>query len=719
MRRQKNPRRPLELELPVLERAPSPAARLHRLPPVARRASPLAGRLRLPATKLSWKCDPRQFPFRSTREVTPLKGLLGQERALSSLRLGLSVQGAGYNLFVCGLNGAESLGDIEAFIRGLRLPSSPTPDRVYVQNFRDPQRPLLLELPGGRGERLQTALVAVLRRLQRVLQKSSEKRWRARAIGILNAALPRLEAQFPFPPLRRWLSDWHRSLVENLQTALLEDYEANHLRVGRGRGMPVVVERIPTPANLIGWIGRRTLGEQPPAPHFTEIRAGALLEASGGVLVINAADFYSAHGAWNLLKASLKYGTLQIEEADPGASSRSSGLRPEPIALQTKVVLLGGYDLYDELFETDPDFREVFKIRVDFDSETNLTPSLLRNRYPALVSRIARENNLRPVTARGVGKVVDFAVRKAGRKRKITLQSWAVADLLREADYWAREARRRQITHHDVHRALEEGVLRLNLLETKISEMISEGTILISTAGMRVGQVNGLAIYDVGDYQFGKPSRITAETAYGHGGIINIERESGLSGRSHDKGVQILAGFLRSRFAQDRPLHLTASVCFEQSYSGVDGDSASASEIYAILSSLSGLAVRQDIAVTGSMNQKGDIQPIGGVNEKIEGFFDCVQAGRPTGKEGVIVPSKNVDDLLLREDVVEAVRAGRFHVYAIRTVEEGFEILTGVPSGRRGKRGRYPRGTSFDRVDQRLEEISRGLRHFAPGQRPL
>jgi predicted ATP-dependent protease len=245
--------------------------------------------------------------------------------------------------------------------------------------------------------------------------------------------------------------------------------------------------------------------------------------------------------------------------------------------------------------------------------------------------------------------------------------------------------------------------------------MINEGIILIDTKGSRIGQVNGLAVYDQGDYLFGKPSRITAETSMGRSGIINIERESGLSGRSHDKGIQILGGYLRSRFAQQRPLSLTASVCFEQSYSGVDGDSASATEIYAIISSLSGLPIRQDIAVTGSLNQKGDIQPIGGVNEKIEGFYDCVRAGRPTGREGVIIPRRNVPDLMLREDVVQAVRRGRFTIYSIDKVEEGIAILTGVPAGEPGRNGKYPPDTVFDRVDRRLEEIVRGLKGFPSG----
>ncbi|HVR72799.1 MAG TPA: AAA family ATPase [Planctomycetota bacterium] len=673
-------------------------------------------RLRVSPSKLLWRCDPQVFLFRTTREVPALRGMLGQRQALRSLKLGLFVSGVGYNVFLCGLNGTESLSAMEGYIRTLRLPVPNAPDRCYVQNFAEPQRPRLLELPRGQGEKLQAEVAATLRRLRKALDKESERHWRTRARAVLERDVPEILAHFPQPAVTEWVSEWRKNIIQNVHNAVVEDHEVNHLRVAQHRAAPVVVEKIPSPANLFGWIGRRSVGEQPPTPHFTEIRGGSFLEADGGVLILNAADFYAVPGSWNMLKSCLKYGTLQIEDGDPATTVRAGGLRPEPIDLKVKVVLLGDYYLYDHLFETDPDFRDIFKIRVDFDSEVLLTNQMLRKDYPAFISRTCQDGALRPVTARGVARLMEIAVRKAGRKNKITLQSWLVADLLREADYWAKTAGRRYVTEKEVERALSESILRLNMVETKISEMINEGTILITTSGYRVGQVNGLAIYDMGDYQFGKPSRITAETSYGQGGIINIERESGFSGRSHDKGIQILGGYLRSRFAQNRPLNLTASVCFEQSYSGIDGDSASATEIYAILSSLSGLPVRQDIAVTGSMNQKGDIQPIGGVNEKIEGFFDCVRATRHTGGEGVIIPRKNVNDLLLRDDIVRAVRRGEFHIYAISTVEQGFEILTGVPAGRKRKSGHYTPGSAFALVDHRLEEIANGLKQYQAGE---
>ena len=676
-------------------------------PPVLARLS----RLRVPANQLTWSCSPKVFDFRTTRELTSLRGIVGQRQALKALKLGLSMEGPGYNLFICGLSGVEAAEQLAEYIRRLSLPWTPPPDRVCVQSFQDPLRPRLLELPPGDGPKFAHGIGALLVSLSRALEKAGEQQRRGVASRVMRQALPVLRERFPSRPVLSYLRDWQRHLLDNIQQAVIEDYEVNCLEGPSGSRIPVVFEKRPTAANLFGWVGRRTLGDAGPVHHFTEMHAGSFVKADGGVLILNAVDIQGNNSVWNGVKSCLKYGQLCIDDPD-GIAARTGGLHPDPIPVRTKVVLLSDYELYDHLFEVEPDFRDVFKVRVDFDTEVALTSKMIKKTYPAFIARTCLERELRPVSARGVARILEFAVRKAGRKSKITAQTGILADLLREADYWARLAGRRTISGPDVDRAVREAILRLNLVETKISEMINEGTILIATSGARVGQVNGLAIYDMGDYLFAKPSRITAETSVGQSGIINIEREAGFSGRSHDKGVQILAGYLRSRFAQHRPLSLTASVCFEQSYSGIDGDSASATEIYAVLSSLSGLPIRQDIAVTGSMNQKGDIQPIGGVNEKIEGFYDCVHAGRPTGAEGVIIPRKNLNELALREDIVSAVAKGKFHVYAIETIEQGVEILTGVAAGRRRKNGPYTPGSVFGLADVRLEEIAQGLRRF-------
>ena len=670
-------------------------------------------RCRLEPADLRWRCDPAVFDIRSTREVAARPGGIGQRKALARLKMGLSLDGPGYNLFLCGLSGPRKSQEVLDLVRARAPARSSVPDRCFVHNFEDPRRPRLLELPAGKGEKLQRAVATTLSSLQLQLDKLPERHWKSRASKIIDERLAKIVERIDDERLEAWLATWKTQFLRHIRSLALEDYEVNCLgQPARSRGPRVLSETLPTHANLFGWIGRRSIQDGPSAPHFSEIRRGSFLEADGGILVIDASDLLASPGSWVTLKNNLKSGTFECLDGDPSSGSRTGSLKPEPIPTNVKVVLFGDYGLYDYLYDADSEFSEVFKFRVDFPSDTNLSKTVLRKSYPNLVASICESSELRPVAAAGLARVAEYGVRKAGRKNKIITQSSVIEDLLREADYWAGSASRRTITAADVDRAIVEAIDRVNLVEKRIAEMIHDGTILISTRGSRVGQVNGLAIYDMGDYFFGKPSRITAETSVGYGGIINIERESGFSGRSHDKGVQILAGYLRSCFAQNRPLSLTASVCFEQSYSGIDGDSASTTEIYAILSSLSGLPIRQDVAVTGSVSQKGDIQPIGGVNEKIEGFFDCVQALRPTGREGVIIPRKNVSDLMLRPDVVRAVDKGRFHIYAIDCVSEGVEILTGVSAGRRQKDGSYPEGSVFHRVDRRLEELAEHLLRY-------
>ena len=670
-------------------------------------------RCRVEGRALRWICEPASFDFTSTRDVNPGRAFLGQRKALEALRMGFEMTSPGYNLFLCGLTGNGKMQLVEQFARRYAHHRADAPDRCYVQNFSDVRRPCLLEVPGGKGSRIELDVSALVGRLQVELEKVPERNWRSCARNLLDVRMPALIKRHPFPAVRAWLEQWRKRFLRLLPGVLIEDFELNCLgQPAFGKGPHIVSETNPTHANLFGWIGRRSVAEGPPRPHFTEIRRGAFLEADGGVLILDAADLLQSPGSWTTLSNCLKYGTLEIMDGDPSSPARTGTIKPQPIPLSVKVVLVGDYPLYDYLFENDPDFQDVFKIRIDFSSETRLTSKVLRRDVPALVSSVCESERLLPLAPSAVARVAEYGVRRAGRQNKISTQTGVYEDVLREADYWARQEGRRKVTAGHVERAIDEAIERVNLVEKKISEMIADGTILIATSGARVGQVNGLAIYDMGDYFFGKPSRITAETSVGQGGIINIERESGFSGRSHDKGVQILCGYLRSCFAQSRPMSLTASVCFEQSYSGIDGDSASTTEIFAILSSLSGLPIRQDIAVTGSLSQKGDVQPIGGVNEKIEGFFDCVQVGKPTGHEGVIIPRKNLADLMLRKDVVAAVGAGRFHIYAIDTVEEGIEILTGVEAGRRRKNGSYAEGTVFHEVDRRLEELAENLRKY-------
>ena len=353
----------------------------------------------------------------------------------------------------------------------------------------------------------------------------------------------------------------------------------------------------------------------------------------------------------------------------------------------------------------------MFKVKAEFDSELDLTPESVKD-YCAFICGTCHNEGLLHCDRSGVAKIVQYGARLVADQTKLSSRFGQIQDLLIESDYWARKDGNPLITESHVNRALSERIYRLNLVEEKIRRLISEGALMVDMGGEVVGQVNGLVVYDLGDFSFGRPARITAETFAGRSGVINIEREAQLSGRIHDKGVLILSGYLGSKFAQNKPLSLSASLSFEQSYEGVEGDSASSTELYAILSSLSELPLKQGIAVTGSVNQKGEIQPIGGVNQKVEGFFDICRLTGLTGEQGVIVPHQNVRNLMIRDDVVEAVKDGEFHIYAARSIDEGIEILTGTPAGELQANGSYPEGTVNHLVDRRLQELASSLRGF-------
>jgi ATP-dependent Lon protease len=377
--------------------------------------------------------------------------------------------------------------------------------------------------------------------------------------------------------------------------------------------------------------------------------------------------------------------------------------------------MIGDAYIYETLYYMDEDFKKIFKIKADFDSVMNRNEDS-QLQYSTFIRKICQDENLLPFDRTGVAAVIEYGVRLAGRQKKLSTEFHRITDVLREANYWAKKDGSEQVAEKHVDQAIAERIDRLRMIEDKVQEMIDEGIILIDSEGAKVGQVNGLSVYDMGEYAFGKPSRITAKTAMGKTGIINIEREADLSGRTHNKGVLILGGYLRGKYAQDKPLTLTASLAFEQSYSGVDGDSASSTEVYAIVSSLANLPLRQDMAITGSINQNGEIQPIGGVNQKIEGFFDVCRSRGLTGKQGVIIPHQNVGDLMLRKDVVAAVQEGKFHIYPVQTIDQGIEILTGMPAGEKNPDGTYPPGTVNGLVDQKLRDLAKKMKEFEGGE---
>src|SRR5438309_1045890 len=474
---------------------------------------------------------------------------------------------------------------------------------------------------------------------------------------------------------------------------------------------PVIFETTPTHANLFGTIQRSYDSRGVWSSDFMDLRAGSMLRADGGFLIMYALDALTEMGVWRTLKRTLNHAKLEIQPMELLFPFGASALKPEPIDLTVKVILIGDRNLYEVFYAHEEEFKKIFKVRVEFDEEMEMSDDVIRQ-YSGQLHKLCEDEGLCPFDRTAVAEMIEYGVRLAGRRNKVTSRFVDLADLAREACYVARQAGETPVTAAHLRIAREARTERHNLIETKIREMIAEGTLLITTEGVQIGQVNGLSLMEIGGYLFGKPVRITASAALGKSGLINIEREANLSGQLHDKGMQIIAGYLRSQFAQDKPLSLAASICFEQSYSGVDGDSASSTEIYALASALSGLPLRQDIAVTGSINQQGDIQAIGGVNEKIEGFFDVCRIKGLTGTQGVMMPDSNVEDLMLREDILEAVAAGKFHIWPVAKVEQGIQVLTGKTAGQRNGDGRFDAGTVFALMDERLRDMAKTLKEF-------
>jgi predicted ATP-dependent protease len=493
----------------------------------------------------------------------------------------------------------------------------------------------------------------------------------------------------------------------------LRRYEVNLLvDNSQTQGAPVIVEPNPTLYNLIGRI-EYELQYGVMSTHFMNLKAGSLHRANGGYLVVNARDILSHPTAWEALKRAI-VGTeilLQTDFAQDGGQPLAKTINPEPIPLSVKIVMLGSPGLFYALYEAEEDFGELFKVKADFDTSM-VRDSEHELAYAHFIANRCHEERLLHFDRTAVGKVIEYGSKLAGDQNRLSTRFGTVADLIREASYWASTHQHQLVVADDVQHALSEQRYRANLMEELLLEEIRDGTVFIDTQGVVVGQVNGLSVLDMGDYTFGRPSRITARTFMGEAGVINIEREVELAGPLHNKGVLILAGYLGGTYAQYHPLSVSASLTFEQNYSGIDGDSASSTELYALLSSLSGLPIKQAIAATGSVNQRGEVQPIGGATEKIEGYFGVCQVQGLTGEQGVMVPESNARHLMLREDVVAAVAAGQFHIWPVRTIDEGIAILTGVPAGEANDAGEYPPGTVHYLVQNRLHELAEDLKHF-------
>lgn len=505
----------------------------------------------------------------------------------------------------------------------------------------------------------------------------------------VNAAVP---AMFP----------WMKELP-------FKKYKVNVLVDNSGfKGAPVVIEQNPTHNNLLGRIEKEAqLGVL--STDFTMIRAGSLHKANNGFLVLPVEDIFKNIFSWDSLKMSLRDKKITIEETSEklGVVSTKS-LKPEPIPLNIKVILIGNPYHYNILYNMDSDFRKLFKVKADYDLSMKKNGVNIKD-YARFICTLCTKENLNHLKSNAVAKILEYGIRLAGDRERITTRFSEISNLITEADFYARNEDKKYIEATHIEKAIEEKHYRSNLIQEKIKDMMDDGTILISTAGSIVGQVNGLSVLNTGDYAFGRPSRVTVSIGMGKAGIIDIERETKLGGPIHTKGVLILSGYLTEKYAVERPLNLSARIVFEQSYGGVEGDSASSAELYAMLSAISDIPIDQNLAVTGSVNQKGEVQAIGGVNEKIEGFFEVCKLRGLNGKQGVLIPHSNLKNLMLKDEVVEAVKDKKFAVYGIKNIDEGIEVLTGVKAGKRNKSGKFPKNSINFAVDEKIKEFTEKL----------
>lgn len=765
--------------------------------------------------------------FRTTKNLDPHWGTIGQERAMDAIEVGLALETRGFNIFASGEAGSGKTSTIIKLLNEKVKDQSPPPDLCYVSNFKHPERPLPIFVPAGVGQQLKEDVKKAILELKKLVPRAlSEGTFGHIKAGILtNARQKAMEAtkkastaaeklglklqeeqdglrvipivdgeplnQETFESLsgekRREIEEkilsfqkhldahayqnrqMEREHVETLLKAevraitpsvegmiqdLVKNYGkhgekiknyfeemkkhilANHRNFVRAeedqeevgedclsdglevyavnvvcdrtdqKGAPVIVEKVPSPANLCGCV------EYFPAnggltTNHTMIRAGALHQANGGYLLLQVGDLLNHENSWPALKRALRHKELRVEEAiSLGDSQRqiAGTMKPEPVEIDVKVILVGNEAIYYALKLQDEDFSRLFKIKAEFEPSMPTTKEHV-NLLAAFLGQVCRAESYLPIHKSGFIKMIEVANRRVGSQDRMTTHQAELLDLVAEADYFAKKDNARAIRKQDVERALREIKYRHGAVADSVQRGINEGTIIIETKGEAIGQINGIALYDLAGVSFGIPVRITSRVYAGKRGVVNIDREVNLSGAIHDKGSLILVGYLGGRFAHSQTLGLSASITFEQSYDEIDGDSASSAELYALLSALSGHPIKQGIAVTGSVNQLGEVQPIGGVNTKIEGIFRVCRARGLTGNEGVMIPRSNIKNLMLDEDVIDAVKEGLFNIYAVSSIDEGIEILTGVPAGKERKDGSWTPNTINAKVQARMAEL--------------
>lgn len=778
-------------------------------------------------------CDQKIFKFNTTAELPDVIEIIGQDRALRAIDLGLNLDSKGFNIFILGENGTGKLTTIKSVLAKKAADEPVPPDWCYVFNFKEPDVPLAISFPPGSAlifhkdmeelirilkveisrvfeskeyEKQKNKILEDFQKKQKDLFSSLEEEAEGKGFSIRKSVgglmivpvkkegeplteeeyealdkgtkvkvdetgkqlqeklndiarevreaeknvkemLSKLEKDATlsavghhmedlknkykeYEKIVSYLSDVTEDILGHIEDFKVQEeqtpplpfmkmqkqepdftrYKVNVLVNNQEtKGAPCVYESNPTFFNMIGRLEYRFQYGMA-TTDFSMIKAGALHKANGGYLIINMLDLLKSMFSYDVLKRAIKNGEIKIEDIlEQYRMIATATLRPEAIPLNVKVVLLGAPYLYYLLYNLDEEYRELFKVKADFDSRMECNEDSMLA-YAAFVGSSCKKENLMPFDRSGVAKIVEYGSRLAGHQKKLSSRFSEISDLLRESDYWAGKAGGNIVTTEHVEKAINEKVYRTNRIEERLQEMILEGTLIIDTAGTKVGQVNGLAVMDMGDYSFGKPSRITASTYAGKTGVINIERETKMSGKIHEKAILILTHYIGSTYARKKSISFTASITFEQLYDMVEGDSATCAELYVILSSLSGLPLKQNIAVTGSMDQNGDVQPIGGVNEKIEGFFELCKMRGLDGTHGVIMPGKNIQNLMLKKEVLDAVREGKFSIFPIDRVEEGLEIFTDTPMGRINEDGTFPEGTIHYRVMKRLAEITESFK---------
>lgn len=795
--------------------------------------------VKLNTSQLRWKCSKSLFDFETTSELEPLNEIIGQPRAVESIRLGAELKSKGYNIFVSGLAGTGRLTTVKRLLENIEISDNILYDYCYVNNFKTPDSPVLIRFDRGKAREFASLMDESIQflklRLPKMFEDESLQSTRKKIIEdfqdkeseivkdfdekikpfgfirgqieaqpgiyqpevyplidgeaiaidgiaelvannkitrekadeliklynkfhnelievgrkhlkmmqefkkviadndklsaslIVNAVFNDIKIKYNEPKILDYLDEVQKNILDNFAVFVpasenvnpqseseFDGKDGNKFNIysvnvildnSENTKAPIIVETTPSYTNLFGTIERTYDNRGFWRTDFTKIKAGSLLKADNGFLIVNALDLFEEPGVWQSLKRLLLYNKLEIQTFEAAFQFAQVFIKPEPIEISVKVIIIGGLTLFKSLYEYEKGFKSIFKINAQFDYEANRTDEII-HQYSKFISKICTQDNLPHCTPSGVASIVEWAVEQTGSKDKITLRFTDVADIIREAAYFDRTSDKDYIDERDVKKAIEKRKYRNDMFDEKLTKNILEGTILIDTDGERVGQINGLTVLDDGIISFGKPARITANVSAGNAGIVNIEREVEMSGPIHNKGVLIISGFIKEKFSQKKPLNLSATIAFEQNYGGIDGDSASAAEIYVLLSAISGIPIRQNFAITGSMNQKGDIQPIGGVNFKIRGYYAICKSRGLTGTQGVIIPSLNVADLMLPDEIINDVEKGMFHIFSIKRIEEGFNLLFNVEAGKADSKGNYPAGTVFYKVAKRLEKFS-------------